>query len=66
MMIGYSSTNAQEIPLAKPSAIQFKWQEQERIMFIHFGVATWLGLEYDEIGNFDLSRMNPTHLLALF
>jgi alpha-L-fucosidase len=53
---------AQELPLAKPSAVQFKWHEQERIMFIHFGVATWLGMEYDEQGNFDLSRMNPTLL----
>ncbi|CAN5804408.1 alpha-L-fucosidase [soil metagenome] len=48
--------------LAKPSAVQYKWQEQDRIMFIHFGVATWLGMEYDETGKFDLSRMNPTEL----
>ncbi|ULQ51410.1 alpha-L-fucosidase [Flavihumibacter fluvii] len=54
--------NAQELPLAKPSPVQYKWHEQERIMFIHFGVATWLGSEYDETGNFDLSRINPTKL----
>ena len=53
---------AQNTPLAKPSAVQYKWQEQERIMFIHFGVATWLGSEYDETGKFDLSRINPTNL----
>ena len=53
---------AQNIPLAKPSAVQYKWHEQERIMFIHFGVATWLGSEYDENGNFDITRMNPNQL----
>lgn len=26
--------------LAKPTAVQYKWQEQGRIMFVHFGVAT--------------------------
>lgn len=60
MMAGNSY--AQKKVLAKPSAIQYKWHEQERIMFIHFGVATWLGSEYDEKGNFDLSRMNPVLL----
>lgn len=49
-------------PLAKPSAVQYKWQEQGRIMFVHFGVATWLGQEYDETGEFDISRINPTKL----
>lgn len=49
-------------PLAKPSSVQYKWQEQGRIMFVHFGVATWLGQEYDETGEFDLSRINPTQL----
>ncbi len=48
--------------LAKPSAVQYKWQEQGRIMFVHFGVATWLGQEYDETGEFDISRINPTRL----
>ena len=42
--------------------MQYKWHEQERIMFIHFGVATWLGSEYDETGMFDISRINPTEL----
>ena len=56
--IGFSQTTA----LAKPSAVQYKWHEQERIMFIHFGVATWLGTEYDDTGKFDLSRINPTEL----
>lgn len=53
---------SQNNKLSTPSAVQYKWHEQERIMFIHFGVATWLGREYDETGNFDLSRINPTQL----
>ena len=56
--IGFSQTKQ----LAKPSAVQYKWHEQERIMFVHFGVATWLGSEYDETGTFDISRINPTEL----
>jgi len=48
--------------LAKPSSVQYKWHEQERTMFIHFGVATWQGTEYDMNGDFDLSRMNPDQL----
>ncbi|MEK0413566.1 MAG: hypothetical protein RL070_1054 [Bacteroidota bacterium] len=57
-LTGFSQTKK----LAKPSAVQYKWHEQERIMFIHFGVATWLGSEYDETGMFDISRINPTEL----
>ena len=53
---------SQAVQLATPSAVQYQWQEQERIMFIHFGVATWLGSEYDETGKFDLSRINPSKL----
>jgi alpha-L-fucosidase len=48
--------------LATPSRVQYEWQERERIMFIHFGIATWLGTEYDEKGDFDLSRVNPSQL----
>jgi alpha-L-fucosidase len=48
--------------LATPSKVQYEWQERERIMFIHFGVATWLGKEYDEKGDFDLSRIDPRQL----
>src|SRR5574343_1207666 len=53
---------AQEVSLARPSEVQYKWHEQERIMFINFGVANWLGTEYDETGKFDLSRINPGQL----
>jgi len=57
-----SNLFAQEVSLAKPSQVQYQWHEQERIMFIHFGVATWLGSEYDDTGKFDLNRINPTQL----
>lgn len=51
----------QETPaplLAKPSPQQYAWHEQERIMFIHFGMATWQGREYDNFST-DLARVNP-------
>ncbi len=44
--------------LAAPSPHQYTWHEQERIMFIHFGMATWQGREYDNFST-DLSRINP-------
>ncbi len=45
--------------LARPDDVQHAWHEQERIMFVHFGVATWEGSEYDGDGRTDLARMNP-------
>ena len=51
--------------LAKPSPGQVRWQNMELEMFVHFGVATWLGREYDSKGNFDLSKMNPTGFSAV-
>lgn len=48
----------QKVHLAKPSPQQYTWHEQERIMFIHFGMATWQGREYDNFST-DLSRVNP-------
>ncbi|MCX6877947.1 MAG: alpha-L-fucosidase [Verrucomicrobia bacterium] len=45
--------------LARPTPEQIAWHDQERIMFIHFGVATWEGTEYDADGTTDLSKMNP-------
>ena len=55
------SLKAQEIKLAKPTITQYLWQEQERIMFVHFCPATWQGLEYDNLST-PLSRINPTEL----
>ena len=45
--------------LAKPSPVQYSWHEQERIMFIHFGMATWQGREYDNFST-DLKKVNPS------
>jgi alpha-L-fucosidase len=53
-LLGFSSKSFGQ-KLATPSKVQYEWQERERIMFIHFGVATWLGTEYDEKGDFDIS-----------
>jgi alpha-L-fucosidase len=45
--------------LAKPTPGQIEWADMELEMFVHFGVATWKGQEYDENGKMDLSKMNP-------
>ena len=45
--------------LARPSANQYAWHEQERTLFVHFGIATWEGTEYDADGKADLSKINP-------
>lgn len=50
--------------LAKPSPAQYAWHEQERILFVCIGTATWMGKEYDLKGDFDLSKMNPAGLDA--
>lgn len=51
----------QAVHLAKPSPQQYAWHEQERLMFIHFGMATWQGREYDNFTT-DLRRINPYNL----
>ena len=51
----------QEQQLAKPSPQQYSWHEQERIMFIHFGMATWQGREYDNFST-DLKKVNPSKI----
>ena len=35
--------------LAKPTKEQYEWHEMERILFIHFGPATWQGREGDDL-----------------
>jgi alpha-L-fucosidase len=47
--------------LPKPSEIQFKWHEQERIMFVCLDPCTWQGREYDN-HSVPLARINPTEL----
>ena len=51
----------QQRHLAVPNKTQYDWHEQERLMFIHFGAATWQGHEYDNHTT-KLSRMNPDKL----
>ena len=47
--------------LARPSEVQYKWHEQERIMFIHFTPHTWIR-DREETPVLPLSRINPTKL----
>ena len=47
--------------LAKPTDIQYKWHEQERIMFLCLDPATWQGREYDD-HSVPLDRINPKDL----
>jgi alpha-L-fucosidase len=47
--------------LAKPSSIQYTWQEQERIMFVCLDPCTWQGREYDDHST-PLVRINPGSL----
>jgi len=47
--------------LSKPTEVQYKWHEQERIMFIHFGPATWAGVEQND-HSVPLERINPSKL----
>jgi alpha-L-fucosidase len=47
--------------LATPSAIQFQWHEQERIMFVCLDPCTWQGREYDNHST-PIERINPTKL----
>ncbi len=53
MCLGTMASTAAETTdpakLARPSEAQYQFQEQERIMFIHFHPGTWHGLEYDKV-----------------
>lgn len=53
------SCDAQD--LAKPSDPQYKWHEQERIMFVCLDPCTWQGREYDNHST-PLERINPIKL----
>jgi len=55
------TSKAQYDKLAKPSEIQFKWHEQERIMFVALDPCTWQGREYDNHST-PLARINPALL----
>jgi len=47
--------------LATPSEIQYKWHEQERIMFLCLDPCTWQGREYDNHST-PLDEINPKQL----
>ena len=44
-----------------PSPAQLRWQNYERIMFLHFAPNTWTGLDQDD-NSLPLSRINPEKL----
>ena len=55
-------TYSQDIKeLAIPSPQQFRWQEQERIMFVAIDPCTWQGREYDNHST-PLAEINPKEL----
>ncbi|WP_299577980.1 alpha-L-fucosidase [uncultured Sunxiuqinia sp.] len=47
--------------LPKPTDVQYKWQEQERLMFLHFAPTTWSEVEQND-NSVSLDRINPTKL----
>ncbi len=47
--------------LPKPSEAQYKWHEQERIMFLHFAPTTWAEVEQNDL-SVSLDRINPKKL----
>lgn len=55
------TSKAQTDKLAKPSGIQYKWHEQERIMFVALDPCSWQGREYDNHST-PLARINPALL----
>ena len=55
---GYAQKEDQ---IVRPSAIQYTWHEQERIMFVCLDPCTWQGREYDN-HSISLDRMNPKDL----
>ncbi|MEQ6119854.1 alpha-L-fucosidase [Reichenbachiella sp. MALMAid0571] len=54
-----NSCNSPHLP--KPSEEQYQWQEQERIMFLHFSPTTWTELEQND-NSVPLERINPIKL----
>ena len=55
------SLAAQSNKLAIPSEVQYKWHEQERIMFVALDPCSWQGREYDNHST-PLARINPAKL----
>ncbi len=61
LLPGFSISHCQKTVLARPSEIQYRWHEQERIMFVCLDPCTWQGREYDNHST-KLSRINPSKL----
>ena len=49
------------VELPKPTEVQYKWHEQERIMFVCLDPCTWQGREYDNHST-PIERINPEKL----
>lgn len=61
LMMSVSCLSETEINLPKPDNTQYRWHEQERIMFVCLDPCTWQGREYDNHST-PLSRINPSDL----
>ncbi|HAZ01704.1 MAG: hypothetical protein A2W90_15985 [Bacteroidetes bacterium GWF2_42_66] len=59
ILISTTSFSQQLVPV--PSPAQLRWQNYERIMFLHFAPNTWTGLEQDN-NSLPLNRINPEKL----
>ena len=59
MLFIYNSCSQPDLP--KPTDVQYKWHEQERIMFVCLDPCTWQGREYDN-HSIPLERINPKYL----
>jgi alpha-L-fucosidase len=51
----------EEKQLPGPTEVQYRWHEQERIMFVCLDPCTWQGREYDDHST-PLERINPVKL----
>ena len=56
-----TNINTDKYNLPKPSDVQYKWHEQERLMFLHFAPTTWSEAEQND-HSIPLDRINPTKL----
>jgi alpha-L-fucosidase len=61
LVLLYSGGMMAQQHTARPSAVQYAWHEQERIMFVCLDPCTWEGREYDN-HSIPLSRINPSKL----
>jgi alpha-L-fucosidase len=59
--LGQTALPQEHKRLATPSSQQYRWHEQERIMFVCLDPCTWQGREYDNHST-PLERINPEKL----